>query len=117
MVNKTFLPPAAPPAKNLSPSQIELFRVGTAFAEEIGEPAGLGELKGLPDPVSGLGEQAFGIDSQGEIPDGEYASRRTITADDAGTADGCRRQQRRQHQYQRLQGRPVAVRGIPQLAR
>ena len=30
----------------------------------------------------------------------------------AGTADGCRRQQRRQRQHQRLQGRPVVVRGI-----
>src|SRR4029078_1893759 len=62
-------------------------------------------------------ESQFSDRSKGRTTDGEYASRRTFAADDAGTADGCRCQQRCQHQHDRLQGRPVAVRGISALAR
>src|ERR1700682_6251108 len=54
---------------------------------------------------------------KGRTTDGEYASRRTFAADDAGTADRCRRQQRRERQYLGLQGRPVAVSGIFDLGR
>ena len=45
------------------------------------------------------------------------ASRRTFAAGDAGTAARCRRQQRRERQHHRLQGRQLAVRGISELGR
>src|SRR6202171_906591 len=54
---------------------------------------------------------------KGRTTDGEYASRRTFAADDAGTADRCRRQQRRERQHQRLQGRQGAVFRISPLGR
>src|SRR3954463_9113447 len=76
MVNKTFLPPAGPCQKYLTPSKTIHFRVGTAFAEYFHEPAGLGELKGLRDPDSGLGEQA-----QGSIKRGDYRWRIRFSSD------------------------------------
>ena len=79
MVNKTFLPPAATPEKYLTPSKTICFRLGTGFAEYFREPAGLGELKGLRDPDSGLGEQA-----QGSIKRGDHRWRIRFSSDYRG---------------------------------
>src|ERR1700681_493580 len=68
------------------------------------------------DPQTSLGGLGCGS-LKGRTTDGEYASHRTFAADDAGTADGCRRQQRRERQHLGLQGRPVDVSGIPDLGR
>ena len=70
---------------------------------------GLGEPAARNDPKlkAWEGGRPWG-QFKGRTTDGEYASHRTFTAADAGTTDGCRRQQRRQHQYHRLQGRPLA---------
>jgi hypothetical protein len=56
MVNKTFLPPAKHPSIRLTPSNIGISRVGTAFADLLSEPQGLGE----PSPVYEIGETAPG---------------------------------------------------------
>src|SRR5687768_6674168 len=105
MVNKTFLPSVIVPAKRLTPSKTVIFQTGTAFAEYLADH-GLGRAWAVREIGGRLGRAARGS-MKGRTTDGEYASRRTIAADGAGTADGCRRQQRRQRQHQRLQGRPV----------
>src|SRR3954471_7802654 len=105
MVNKTFLPSAITPAKHLTLSKTVAFQTGTAFAE-YSVDHGLGRAWAVRE-ISGPAWESSTLESmKGRTTDGEYASRRTIAADGAGTADGCRRQQRRQHQHQRLQGRP-----------
>src|SRR5258705_6555647 len=117
MVNKTLLPPGHNSAKHLTPSKTDIFRTGTAFAltaanRGLGEPWRFeGSAKDEPGRV--LASRLI----EGENTDGEYASRRTFTADGAGAADGRRRQQRRERQHQRLQGRPVDVPGISRLGR
>src|SRR5258705_8376262 len=111
MVNKTFLPPGCRTEKPLSHLQTCISSTGTAFAEKAANPSLAWESLEAFTRIrcSGLGEQRSGS-HQGRTTDAEYASDRTFAADGAGTADGCRRQQRRERQHHGLQGRPLAVR-------
>jgi hypothetical protein len=92
MVNTTLLPPGWPPLKHLTHSKIDVFSIGTAFAVLIAN-RGLGELAARSDPKLKAWEGGrLRGQFKGRTTDGECASHRTITAADAGTTDGCRRQ-------------------------
>src|SRR5216684_4154470 len=108
---------AAPPAsaKTSNPLSNRYFLNWHGFRCGYGEPR-LGRAFRFASSATSLGgPRADHL--KGRTTDGEYASRRTFAADDAGTADGCRRQQRRERQHQRLQGRQVAVFRISELGR
>src|ERR1700759_44749 len=101
------------PAKHLNDSNRWIFRVGTAFALIDPNRFGLGELHAVRlRSQRRLGERRSGPEQKGSTTDGEYASRRIVTADGSGAAARCHLQQHRQREHQRLQGRQVAVRGI-----
>jgi flagellar basal-body rod protein FlgF/flagellar basal-body rod protein FlgG len=69
MVNKTFLPPCAATGKGLTPSIIDIFWIGTAFAEERANTLRLGRAEGVrADPESWLGRAGLRIDQRGEPP-------------------------------------------------
>src|SRR5947209_14193378 len=110
MVNKSLLPPCPRRLERPSPCKAIILAVGTAFALTVVEPRLGRALAVRRDPISHKPGRAGPIgSSRGERVDGERASHRTFAADGFGTADGCRRQQRRERQYDRLQGRQVAV--------
>src|ERR1700730_11676644 len=109
MVNKTFLPPSQDRFRALKPlikspfselARLSLTSQGTAAWESLAV-----RLIRKTEP----GRVLLADRKQGENHDGECASRRTFAADGVGAADGCHRQQRRERQHQRFQGRPVDV--------
>ena len=75
----------------------------------------LGRAGGSSDPQTAW--EGCADRSKGRTTDGEYASRRTFAADGARAAARRGRQQHRERQHHRLQGRQVAVRGISELER
>ena len=102
MVNKTLLPPAITPRKTSNSLKNRIFQLARLSLSNRWTAA----WESLA--VREIGRHAWESSARsmkGRTTDGEYASRRTIAADGAGTADRCRRQQRRQHQHHRLQGR------------
>src|ERR1700738_4780600 len=115
MVNKPLLPPPSASAETPKPFQHRYFLNWHGFRCVYGEPR-LGRAFRFARSATSLGgPRADHL--KGRTTDGEYASRRTFAADDAGTANGWRRQQRRERQYQRLQGRQIAVFRVPELGR
>ena len=102
-------------ANHLSPSNIDVFQSGTAFALTPLRTAAW-ESSALRRFRKTAWEGSARI-IQGRTTDGEYASHRTFAASHAGTATRCRCQQRRERQYRRIQVRQLAVRGIPQIGR
>src|SRR5258706_3108013 len=105
-------------AETPNPFQHRYFLNWHGFRSVYSEPRAWESLAVRDDPLLEAWEGFCPrIKFDGRTTDGEYASRRTCAADDAATADGCRRQQRRERQHQRLQGRPVAVFRIFELGR
>src|SRR6185437_3442557 len=77
--------------------------------------------RGSAKDRQGIGKAAWesgGADrTKGRTTGGERASHRTFATDHARAPSRADRQQPRERQYQRLQGRPDAVRGVSLLGR